>query len=84
MSTIPSYAPDVPALGLRRLWSRQLPHYPDTAPRTVYLGVTVLATIVLYYQLYVQGAVATQIVQHFGFSFTGFVAVLVSLPEILG
>jgi MFS family permease len=77
MSAIPHYAPDVPALGLRRLWSRQLPHYPDTAARTVYLGVTVLATIVLYYQLYVQGAVATQIVGHFGFSFSGFVGVLV-------
>jgi len=43
----------------------------------VYLGVTVLATIVLYYQLYVQGAVATKIVHDFGFSFTGFVLVLV-------
>ena len=77
MSAIPSYAPDMPAVGLRRLWSRQLPHYPDTGARTVYLGVTVLATIVLYYQLYVQGAVATQIVGHFGFSFSGFVGVLV-------
>ena len=77
MSAIPSYAPDIPAIGLRRLWSRQLPHYPDTGARTVYLGVTVLATIVLYYQLYVQGAVATQIVGHFGFSFSGFVGVLV-------
>jgi MFS family permease len=81
MSAIPRYAPDVPApkaaLGLRRLWTRQLPHYPDTAPRAMYLGITVLATIVLYYQLYVQGAVATKIVHQFGFSFTGFVSVLV-------
>jgi MFS family permease len=81
MSAIPGYAPDISApktaLGLRRLWSRQLPHYPETGPRAVYLGITVLATIVLYYQLYIQGAVATKIVHHFGFSFTGFVAVLV-------
>jgi ACS family D-galactonate transporter-like MFS transporter len=81
MSAIPRYAPDIPApkaaLGLRRLWTRKLPHYPDTAARTVYLGITVLATIVLYYQLYVQGAVATKIVHQFGFSFTGFVFVLV-------
>jgi ACS family D-galactonate transporter-like MFS transporter len=81
MSAIPRYAPEIPApkaaLGLRRLWSRQLPHYPNTGARTVYLGITVLATIVLYYQLYVQGAVATKIVHQFGFSFTGFVSVLV-------
>src|SRR5438105_1270695 len=36
----------------RRLWARQLPHYPDTGPRTLYLGLTVAATIVLYYELY--------------------------------
>src|SRR5215217_4628561 len=81
MNALPSYAPDIPAptaaRGLQRLWTRQLPHYPDTAARAVYLGITVLATIVLYYQLYVQGAVATKIVAQFGFSFTGFVFVLV-------
>jgi len=45
--------------GASRLWNRQLDHYPDTGPRTTYLAITVLATIVLYYELYVQGAVAT-------------------------
>lgn len=59
--------------GLSRLWKRQLPHYPDTRPRTFYLSVTVLATVMLYYQLYVQGSVATAIIRDFGFSFTGFV-----------
>ncbi|MBV9916250.1 MAG: MFS transporter [Solirubrobacterales bacterium] len=63
--------------GWRRLWDRQLPHYPDTAPRMVYLAITVLATITLYYELYIQGAVATKIIQHFNFSFTQFVFVLV-------
>jgi MFS family permease len=43
----------------------------------LYLGITVLATITLYYELYIQGAVATKIIQHFGFTFTQFVFVLV-------
>jgi hypothetical protein len=48
--------------GWRRLWGRQLPHYPDAAPRMVYLAITVLATITLYYEPYIQGAVATKII----------------------
>jgi hypothetical protein len=63
--------------GVRLLWDRQLPHYPDTARRMLYLGITVLATITLYYELYIQGAVATNIIQHYNFSFTAFVFVLV-------
>jgi ACS family D-galactonate transporter-like MFS transporter len=69
-------APAAPK-GLRRLWDRQLPHYPDTAPRMLYLGITVAATITLYYELYIQGAVATKIIAHFNFTFTQFVFVLV-------
>jgi len=64
-------------MGLARLWNRQLERYPDTAMRTVYLGITVLATIVLYYELFIQGAVATKIIEHFNFTFTEFVFVLV-------
>ena len=63
--------------GLRRLWQRQLPHYPDTARRMSYLAITVLATITLYYELYVQGAVAPKIIAQYHFSFTGFVGVAV-------
>jgi MFS transporter, ACS family, D-galactonate transporter len=65
-----------PSLG-RRLWDRQLPHYPDTGRRMFYLGLTVLATIILYYELYIQGAVATKIIGDFGFTFWQFVVVLV-------
>jgi len=65
-----------PSLG-SRIWNRQLPHYPDTRPRTFYLAVTVLATIMLYYELYIQGAVATQIINDFHMSFTYFVFILV-------
>jgi ACS family D-galactonate transporter-like MFS transporter len=64
-------------MGLARLWNRQLAHYPDSGPRSAYLGITVLATITLYYELYVQGAVATQIIHEFGFTFTEFVYVSV-------
>src|SRR3954469_3587540 len=67
----------VPGGALRRLWDRQLEHYPDTGPRTLYLGITVLATVVLYYELYIQGAVSTKIIQEFEFTFTQFVLVLV-------
>jgi MFS transporter, ACS family, D-galactonate transporter len=63
-----------PAPG-RSLWNRQLAHYPDDGPRIRYLAITVLATIVLYYELYVQGAVATQIIDDFDMSFRYFIAV---------
>ncbi len=62
---------------VRGLYDRKLDRYPDTGPRSLYLGLTVLATIVLYYEFFVQGAVATQIIAHFGFSFTAFVFVQV-------
>jgi MFS family permease len=39
--------------------------------------VTVLATVTLYYELYVQGSVATTLIEHFHFSFTAYVFVLV-------
>jgi len=45
----------------------------------LYLSVlTVLATITLYYELYVQGAVAPKIIEQYHFSFTGFVVVAVA------
>jgi MFS transporter, ACS family, D-galactonate transporter len=37
----------------------------------------VLATVILYYELYIQGAVATKIIAHYNFTFTEFVFVLV-------
>src|SRR4051794_24856735 len=69
--------PAASATGLRRLWDRKLEHYPETGPRSLYLAITVLATVVLYYELYVGGAVATQIISEFGFTFTQFVFISV-------
>jgi len=54
-----------------------LPHYPDTGPRSLYLGITVLATVILYYELYIPGAVATNIISDLHLSFTFFVFVSV-------
>ncbi len=63
--------------GLAWIWRRQLPSYPENGPRSFFLGLTVLATVVLYYELYISGAVATQIITDFSFSFTGYVFVSV-------
>lgn len=63
--------------GKASIWNRQLPSYPENGPRSLYLAITVLATVVLYYELYIQGAVATQIITDFNFSFTGYVFVSV-------
>jgi MFS family permease len=61
----------------RVLWHRQLGSYPDTAPRILYLGIVVVATIMLYYELYVGGAVAPAIIAHFGMTFPFYVNILV-------
>jgi MFS family permease len=57
------------------LLDRQLTHYPDNGRRGLYLLITVLSTVVLYYQLYVQGAVATKIIPDLGMTFGYFVLV---------
>jgi MFS family permease len=62
--------------GASWLWRRQLDSYPDTAPRVLYLALTVLATITLYYELYVAGSVSTLILPNLHMSFTFFVATL--------
>jgi len=60
-----------------RLWDRELTSYPDNSRRYLYLGIVVLATISLYYQLYVVFAVATPIIVHYDMSFTFFIYVSV-------
>jgi MFS family permease len=62
--------------GVSSLWRRQLDSYPDTGPRVTYLAITVLATIMLYYELYVGGSVSTLILQNLHMSFTFFVITL--------
>src|SRR5579864_4608230 len=62
-------APSRPG-GLAWVWKRQLPHYPNTNVRVGYLAVTVLATITLYYELYVGGSVSTLFLVNLHMSFT--------------
>jgi MFS family permease len=60
-----------------RLWNRELTQYPSTGPRYWYLGITVTTTVILYYQLYVNGAVATQILGGYHMTFLYYVTILV-------
>jgi len=73
---IPAPVPSAPR-SARSLWNRQLARYPDTAVRYAYLAIVVLATVVLYYELYIQYAVSTAIITHYNMTFTYFVYVSV-------
>ncbi|QUQ62919.1 MFS transporter [Kutzneria sp. CA-103260] len=59
------------------LWQRRLDHYPETRQRLWYLAIVVVATVVLYYELYVPGAVATEIIAQYHMSFTYYVYISV-------
>ncbi|MBV9205080.1 MAG: MFS transporter [Actinobacteria bacterium] len=61
---------------LASIWNRQLDTYPNTAPRVIYLAITVLATITLYYQLYVAGSISTLLLVNLHMSFTFYVVTL--------
>src|ERR1700760_3238664 len=58
------------------LFRRQLDSYPETRARVTYLAITVLATITLYYELYVGGSVSTLILANLNMTFTFFVLTL--------
>ncbi|HEY7007731.1 MAG TPA: MFS transporter, partial [Jatrophihabitantaceae bacterium] len=61
----------------RSFWDRELQTYPKPGTRLVCLGIVVLATIILYYQFYLAGAVATHILRDFDMSFTYYVNISV-------
>src|ERR1700734_913618 len=65
------------------LINRQLDYYPATGARMRYLEITVLATITLYYELYVGGSVSTYILNNLHASFT-FFAVTTALGSLVG
>ncbi len=67
---------DPPTL-LTGLWRRKLPHYPDTPARSWYLAVVVIASIALYYQLFVTGAVGNALIAYFDLSFAYFVWIFI-------
>src|SRR5437588_5423005 len=62
---------------VRGLYKRQIDRYPDNALRYTFLGIVVVATIVLYYELYINGAVTPSILQFYGMSFNYYVLILV-------
>src|SRR5262249_32922397 len=67
----------------RWLWRRQLTTYPDNGPRIVYLAITVLATVTLYYELYVGGSVSNLLLVNLHMSFTFFVVAL-AIGNLIG
>jgi hypothetical protein len=54
-------------------WRRQLDSYPNTGARVFYLAITVLATVTLYYELYVGGSVSTLLLTNLNMTFTFYV-----------
>ena len=66
-----------PLLVARSLWRRQLGHYPDTGPRMFYLAIVVLATVILYYELYIPGAVSPAIIAGYHMTFSYYVYIIV-------
>lgn len=62
---------------LRRLWDRDLDHYPAGPARAFFLGIVIVSTILLYYQYYVPTGVSTLILSYFHMSFRFYVNVVV-------
>ena len=58
-------------------WDRELATFPNPRTRVACLGIVVLATIVLYYQFYLAGAVATHILAEYHMSFVYYVNISV-------
>jgi MFS family permease len=76
-----------PVSGQRGLASslihRQLDYYPRTGARIFYLAIVVVATITLYYELYVGGSVSTLILTNLGMTFKFYVLTL-AIGNLLG
>ena len=62
---------------VNRLWNRELTRFPSESTRYVSLGIVVLTTIVLYYQLYLSGGVATDVLRDLHMSFVYYVNISV-------
>jgi MFS family permease len=61
----------------RFLFVHEIDDYPDNAKRSAYLGLAVLATIVLYYTYFTQTGVTPQILQYYHMSFSFYVGIVV-------
>ncbi len=67
----------------RSIWQRSLKQYPTGGSRVWYLALAVIATITLYYELYVLSSVVPLIQAVFHLSLTNYVYMLV-LANLLG
>ena len=77
MATHAQSASAPPSTEARRgLWGRQLDQYPANGPRALYLAIVVVTTITLYYELFVQSSVATQITANLHMSLAYLIAVV--------
>ncbi|MCU1599487.1 MAG: transporter [Frankiales bacterium] len=70
-------APVTRPTAVQRLWRRELSHYPENTHRYALLGIVVLSTVILYYENYVGGSVATKILSDLHMSFSYYVYLLV-------
>jgi len=61
----------------RFLFVHEIDEYPDNGKRTAYLGLAVLATIVLYYTYFTQTGVTPNILQYYHMSFAFYVYIVV-------
>ena len=62
---------------MRRLWHRDLDHYPPSKTRYRLLALVVLCSVVMYYQQYVAGSVSTSILAYYQMSFRFYLTVVV-------
>ena len=75
MATITAEQASPPIKAKGGIWGRQLDRYPSNGPRALYLGIVIITTIILYYELYVGGSVATKISQELNMSLTFLISV---------
>ncbi len=77
MSSTHASVPVAEPHGVERLWNRTLVRYPANSTRFLSLGIVVATTIVLYYELYLSGGVATSILRNLHMSFVYYVNISV-------
>jgi len=77
MATIAAEHAPAPISAKGGIWGRQLARYPSTGPRSLYLAIVILVTIIQYYELYVGGSVATKISNELNMSLTFLITVAI-------
>ncbi|WP_206311081.1 MFS transporter [Streptomyces sp. A1499] len=65
------------------MWRREALHYPTGVARYLQLALVVTSTVAVYYQLYVQTAVATSIMNHYDMSY-GYYSMVTVAGSIAG